>query len=601
MKILVTFPLSPQLVQPGLGDSVLYRPELAGQGAQGLRRALAEQCPDAVLVRGEIASPETLAAWQRDAGCGAELIQCTFGDDTREDRTGGGGDGELSEAAVHRISTAGHLPQDLRALGLAERLVMHRGAARRLAPLGISAVAGETLEGSRVTLVGAGIVNLVTAVDLVERGAEVTIMEASPDPRSQPPWLRLGTTHGGANARMFCFTEADNYNEKGRLAYAKMHQVFRQTVSQGGWLTIEPQQLLAPERSWLEAFQAVPRWRAETFTEDIHGFNVASYALWQKLQRRAPGLFEGVGYRADILKLYAEAEKAEAAAALEERLGSLIRRLDPQALIEHHPACRDAVEAGRIGGALEARGFTLRIHDFVVRLLEQLEGQGVRLRWNHRVSAIERSADGRVQGLRSGDEIVRSTHYVLSPGVLGGPLLAGTRSADKIQGILGLWMSFPNLEPRLRKSIKLHRGGHTGEDSNINLGRDAAGRPILVLGSGYGFLGGRSLDMGSPEIVHLFAALEETARRYFPRAHAQARRDGTLEASRRACIRPFTSTGLGIFEVLGTAEGGRLVVASGHNTGGFAQAPAVAEAVTATLEGRSHRMQTLYDPERGIR
>jgi glycine/D-amino acid oxidase-like deaminating enzyme len=42
------------------------------------------------------------------------------------------------------------------------------------------------------------------------------------------------------------------------------------------------------------------------------------------------------------------------------------------------------------------------------------------------------------------------------------------------------------------------------------------------------------------------------------------------------------------------------VVAAGHGTGGFTQAPAVAEAVTATLEGRVHPMQALYDPERGM-
>ena len=81
---------------------------------------------------------------------------------------------------------------------------------------------------------------------------------------------------------------------------------------------------------------------------------------------------------------------------------------------------------------------------------------------------------------------------------------------------------------------------------------------------------------------------------------AQARREGTLHHTRKACVRPFTCTGLGVFEVLGTARGGRLVIASGHNTGGFAQAPAVADAVAGTLEGRPHPMQALYDPERGI-
>lgn len=601
MKILVTFPLSPQLLQSGVGDAVLYRPQLDGVGDRGLQRALVEHRPDALLVHGEGIGREVLGAWQRATGHRVELICCgaSAGPDTRSSGRFAGS--AVPGVGVHRISPAvDSLTRDLRALAVAERRITHHRAVRRLAPLGIRPDACGDLTGVPVTLVGAGIVNLMTAVQLLERGAEVEILEARPDPRNHPPWLRLGTTHGGANGRMFCFTEADNYNEKGRLAYAKMQQVFRRTVRQGGWLAIEPQGLRPEERAWLDAFHAVPRWLAETFTEDIHGFTADSFPLWQDLRRRKPQLFDQVGFVADVLKLYAEAEKAEAAAAMEARLGSLIRRLDPDALAERHPACREAIADGRIGGAMEVRGFTLRIHDFVSRLLAHLEGLGVRLRWNQPVQHVERSADGLVSGLVTGDGVMRSKHYVLSPGVYGEGLLAGTRSAGKIQGIAGLWMSFANLEPRLGHSIKLHREGHVGEDANINLSQDGEGRPILVLGSGYGFLGSRQLDMGSAEIARLFEALDETVRRYFPRAHARARRDGSLEASRRACVRPFTSTGLGIFEVLGTSQGGRLVVATGHNTGGFAQAPAVAEAVAATLEGGFHRMQALYDPERGV-
>ncbi|MEM7587932.1 MAG: FAD-binding oxidoreductase, partial [Acidobacteriota bacterium] len=95
-------------------------------------------------------------------------------------------------------------------------------------------------------------------------------------------------------------------------------------------------------------------------------------------------------------------------------------------------------------------------------------------------------------------------------------------------------------------------------------------------------------------------ALEETARRYFPRATTQAANDGSLAQGRKACVRPFTCTGLGIFDVSATADGGRVVIASGHNTGGFAQSPAVADAVALTLAGQPHPMQALYDPERGI-
>ena len=593
MRILVTHPLHSQLVQPGLGDLVVYRPELAGQPEEALRQALAENLPDAALVNGNCPGPATLDAWQTMARRRVQLIRRRDGQ-TRPKI-------HLPGIDVYELSGPPSLPKDLQALGLAERHVMQETTARRLAAHGVSARASGTVAGSRVTLVGAGIVNLMIAVDLAERGAEVEILDARPDPRTCPPWEQLGATHGGSNARMFCFTEADNYNEKGHLVYAKMHQVFRRTITQGGWLAVEPETLDRDERAWIDRFHALPRWRAEVFTEDIHGFTIASDPLWQELREQLPQLFEDVGYTPGILRLYAEPEKAAAAEALHARIGSLTRTLDTEELLRRHPACRDAVLDGQIARALEVRGFTLNVHDFVVRLLAHLESRGARLRWKTPANAVECAVDGQVCGLRVGNgQYVRSEHYVLSPGVYGNPLLEGTRSAGKIQGILGLWMAFPNLEPRLRHSIKLHREGHVGEDSNVTLARDAAGRPSLILGSGYGFLGSQALDLDSPEIASLFDALEETARRYFPRAYAQALEEGTLQETRKACIRPFTCTGLGLFEVRSTVDGGRLVIASAHNTGGFAQAPAVAEAVRTTLEGGQHPMQALYDPERGI-
>ncbi len=598
MKILVTYPLSPEIVESGLGHDVIYRPEIINGPEETLRQALVEHRPLALLVNGNCPGPQTLAGWRERAGRPVELVRCQK---TQGSKTGIAVSDIPPGIRTHRVpGQIRHLPSDLRALALAERGLAAESAARRLTPLGISADGSGSLRGSTVTLVGAGIVNLMTAVELVERGAELEILDARPDPRTAPSWQRLGATHGGGNARMFCFTEADNYNEKGHLVYAKMHQVFRQTVSRGGWLAVDAERLQGPEQAWIDRFHALPRWRAEIFTEDIHRFTIASYPLWQRLQRDAPQLFEDVGYAPGILRLYAEREKAEAAEVLHGRLGSLIRSLDRDELVRLHPACRDAVEDGQIARGLEVRGFTLNIHDFVVRLLAHLEARGARLLWNRPVRRLERSADGLISGLRTDDGVVRSEHYVLSPGVYGGSLLEGTRSADKIQGILGLWLAFPNLEPRLRHSIKLHREGHVGEDSNVTLGRDEAGRPSLFLGSGYGYLGSRDLDMASPEIQRLFEALEETARRYFPAAYARALEDGTLAGTHRACVRPFTCTGLGVLEALGTEAGGRLVVAAGHNTGGFAQAPAVAEAVGATLEGKSHPMQALYDPERGI-
>jgi hypothetical protein len=93
-----------------------------------------------------------------------------------------------------------------------------------------------------VLLVGAGIMNLMTAHVLVANGYCVRVIDQGPDPRTCPPsdWARLGITSGGHNARIFTYTEADNYKEQDSEIYQDMQSIFRKTVRNGGWSIISP-------------------------------------------------------------------------------------------------------------------------------------------------------------------------------------------------------------------------------------------------------------------------------------------------------------------------------------------------------------------------
>ena len=121
---------------------------------------------------------------------------------------------------------------------------------------------------------------------------------------------------------------------------------------------------------------------------------------------------------------------------------------------------------------------------------------------------------------------------------------------------------------------------------------------MLVCGAGYGWTGLRPDNVDPAALTALFDELEETLRRFFPRAHATARAAGMLDESKQVCVRPWTPSSLGVFERLTAAGGGALIVTGGHNTGGFAQSPVVAEAVLAALSGRKHMMHSRYDPRR---
>lgn len=447
----------------------------------------------------------------------------------------------------------------------------------------------------QVTLVGAGIVNLLTALELIRDGHEVAVLEASPDPRTGLESKLYGCTSGGANARMFTLTEADNYNDRRFGPSEALADLLDRPPSARGWrLNGGPRS--DAEHRWVSQSVGLPKRLVESHTEGILAINRESGRRWDGLRREDPGLFESVALRDGIVRVYDDAEYFQTQVNRQRAVGALERVLNPAELSECHPALAEA-EPGAIVGGIEVRGFTVAVHNFVARLLSTLEQRGARLDFDERVHGIDWK-DGRPAGLMTEEGLVQADHYVLSPGAYGDDLLVGTSSHGQIQGVLGVWLSIPNNDPQLERSLKVSRRGHRTEDSNITVATDRAGRPVLIIGAGYGWVGSDPAAADPNELEVLFEAAEDTARTLFPRAHAAAIADGTLEASRRVCVRPWTSSGLGIFDQVAAAGSGWLIVTGGHNTGGFAQAPAVARAVCDALRGRRHPIHEMCSPSR---
>ncbi|HEV7652043.1 MAG TPA: FAD-dependent oxidoreductase [Actinophytocola sp.] len=452
--------------------------------------------------------------------------------------------------------------------------------------------------GRSVILVGAGIVNLVTALYLARDGYDVVVYERSPDPREDAHWTAYGCTRGGGDGRMFTLTEADSYNNRAWPG----GDLLTKPISAHGWLVAKPGDLTDAERRWADDFHRMPRWLADSYTEDIFAVNRAAGTGWARLVESDPGLFhsgpDGTGYRDGILRLYDDADYYRRHVARNDRLGATRTVLTPGQVGERYPALAGACAAGTVAGGLEVVGFTVNIHKFLARLVTLLAAEGVRFHWDTTVSGIHWAAPGVAGGLETAAGVVRADHYVLSPGVYGDGLLRGTLSHERIQGMLGVWLTVPNVEPRLAHSVKIARKGHRAEETNVTLGTGESGEPVLICGSGYGWTGLNPGNIDSAELDVVFDALEDTVRRFFPAAHAAAREAGTLDASRRFCVRPWTSSCLGVFETVPADGGGALVVTGGHNTGGFTQSPEVGEAVLAAVGGRPHPMHTRFHPRR---
>jgi glycine/D-amino acid oxidase-like deaminating enzyme len=571
----------------GLGGRMMYRPDLEGKGPEALARALVSVNPDILIARRH---PEAsvAAAW-RDSMPERHLVAIATG-----------AKGEQDPALV-RLGIAAQWASDgeveaheLTTLALAERTWAH---ACTRAELSRMADCARSSRGRSVAIVGAGIVNLLTALLLAREGFAVDIYDACPDPREDCAAATYGCTRGGANARMFTLTEADAYHDKKRGLPGETYTPFDRSISDGGWRICDAS-LSVDDLKWSGEHRDVPSWLAHTYTEDILGFNREAGERWSRLMKVEEALFDDVELREGILRLYSQPERFKAQIARQDRLGATTRVLSTAELEESYPTLREACATNLIAGGIEVVGFTLGVHDFVDRILTQLESANATFHWRERIDGIQWGASLTVKGLHAGERSVRADHYVLSPGAHSGDLLRGSLSEGIIQGVLGVWLALPNIAPGLDRSLKIARTGHIAEDSNVTIGRDREGRPILIVGSGYGWTGLDPANVDAVEIQRMVEAVDDTARQFFPHAFEIARQGGMLESSRRLCVRPWTASNLGLFEIAEASGGGVLICTGGHNTGGFAQAPEVAAAVLAALRGESHPMHVLYHPQR---
>jgi D-amino-acid dehydrogenase len=255
-----------------------------------------------------------------------------------------------------------------------------------------------------------------------------------------------------------------------------------------------------------------------------------------------------------------------------------------------------------VAGALQVRGFSLNLHRFGRNLVRLLQAQGARFHWEQSLDELRCDAQGRVSAVVIGGQAQAVHDVVISPGALGSALRGRLAAPAAIGAMAGAWVTLPNDGPALATPLKVRRRGFAGEGAaqgaNVVPARDAQGRPVLHCSSGHGFIGVKPGGLKQAALDELVRCAADTAQDLFPDKFERARRAGLLDGPPSVCVRPWTPSGLGLFELQPTAAGGLLVLTGGHNTGGFAQSPEVAEAVAAALDGRTHAMHTLYHPAR---
>jgi glycine/D-amino acid oxidase-like deaminating enzyme len=585
MRVLIALPEGSYA--PVASPRLSYAPELAGGSSDDLAQALVAAKAN-VAIRTGVFDPATLSAWSEKAG-GEPLIavqvepEGVATDSLAHPEEWSRSSGRLMGVSLLSMPVSADLLS--RALGAAERAYQREKLTEEFP------ASFRTQESKRVLVVGLGVVNLITAHYLARSGYEVTAVDAGPDPRDDLDWKRYGCSRGGGDARMYSMTEADDYHDKA-LDSEPVNDLFRQPVSKGGWLVSETGEA---EQEWVAEFERVPAWLARSYTADILALNRASGALWDEWLGSEPELFADLGLAHDVLRLYSCRVHLKESIERQDMVGSTREVYTPSALKESFPALAGARPEALAGGIM-VRGFTLQVHRLMARLLEDLERRGADLRFLSPVSHVLRDTNGEVTGAAIDDELLRRDHYVLSPGIEASNIDPSGPLRNQVHGVLGSWVTMPNLEPQLANSLKIARRYHLAEDANVTVACED-GSDVLYFGSGYGYTGlGHEIDEGELEVM--LRAILDSVRTYFPAAWEAVGEEG-LRATFRYCIRPWTASNLGVFAVEPTPQG-VAVWTGGHNTGGFAQGPVIAEAVLSALGGEYHAMHSAYMPGRQV-
>lgn len=435
----------------------------------------------------------------------------------------------------------------------------------------------------KVTIVGAGIMGLITAYYLEKAGLDITIVDAEEDPRLEPEWSTLGATHV-SNARHASATETTPH------ASAARKDILMKDMADGGWRLKNKDTYDADEKAWVEDFNALASagWLHGLYTDDVIRINKEGLKLWKDMMLENPELFSNASVKTPVVRMFLDKAGFEKGKQQQSAVGS-IKPMDQQMLYKRFPALKESLERGGVVGGVQVGGFCVNVKDLATKLLDYLEGKNVKFNWKQPVKEIHTNQEGKTDYLETEKGKIKSDHYVISAGVgAAKDILKGKKSNKQVQGVAGLWLSIPN--PGVDFALKIHAHEPMGV---VNCTPDG---DRLLVSAGFGYIGKDKLPLEDKNMQAFFAQLESLTEKFFPAEYQQAKKAGTL--NKRYCVRPMTAHGLGLMEISDAVDYGRTIITGGNNAGGFVQAPAIAKAVKDSLGGKDNPVYRLYHPER---
>ncbi len=450
----------------------------------------------------------------------------------------------------------------------------------------------------RISLVGSGIINLFIGFELAKEGHQVEFYDSRPNPKqlNDDRHKLLGSTFGGEDARIFSFTECRHH-----FAFKENinSDYFRKSILNDGRICLNEKFLHPSDEQWIRNFEKIPKWITGHYHQDMVVYNKLSYDLWLSFFEENNKKNHGLGFVDRLFRIYSTQGKYESAIKKLADNGSFLSNCTKKDFLRINPCFEDAWQNGHIYKALSVKGFSVNVHRLGEFLITQIQKLGGSFNWNSNVTRINRNKKSVIVNLElENGGIIDSEFIIFCPGAYGEKILQNTQAKGLVSSVVGMWLKIPNKNLPMNYPVKIARSGvgvpGPCESANIITGNDSNGDKCIYISSGHGYIGFNQ-NINEDYINELGKGVIDVALKYFPDKIDKS--PSQLKEELTYCIRGWTPSCLGVFDIE-EKENGAMLLVTGHNTGGFAQAPIISDNVKKIIKQEKSDMLVKYNSQR---
>jgi len=431
-------------------------------------------------------------------------------------------------------------------------------------PLSFSINTAEKNE--EVTIIGAGIMGLITAFFLSENGYTVNIIDEHnrPDPKNgfnQNEKSCRGATLDGCDARHASITETMPY-----AVFYRKDSLGKYPLDHGGWRII-PHQFDNREIAWIDRFSELaghPELVVNLLHQFVSNINRHGIELWEDIFRIYPKIAANTIRNRRIIRVCSSLTSLNVVSSFQEMFHKNkdnLQKLSHAEVLQRIPGL---VLADGDAGGIEVPGFTVNHQQLCANIIEYLETkQNVKFKWLTQIRSIDDISSSKII-------------FASSLNRLDSPLLTNVSLA--IQGVLGCWAKLPNTHS-IKNGFKITEKEPIGV-INVTPSYD---EQHLCLTGGFAFCGHRGIITSTylDQLVDLFYS---TIRSYLPDEMKIYESEMHIP---KFCIRPMTPDGMPIITKLNNDENKKqdIYFVGGTNAGGFVESPVLATLMLDLIKG----------------